>query len=152
LHASSDVDGAILRYMHLRLPEQAADEILQTFDTHEVYDRLADPALKDVVHEAVWFCWEHGRANYSPSAERRRFMESYVAGRIPTAKLLDEAWIACQAAEKDALRVGLLQQVREPEQAQSGAPDLDALQDDEIDRLYHGTLRKIAADSRKSIV
>ena len=80
------------------------------------------------------------------------FMESYVAGRIPTAKLLDEAWIACQAAEKDALRVGLLQQVREPEQAQSGAPDLDALQDDEIDRLYHGTLRKIAADSRKSIV
>jgi hypothetical protein len=74
-------------------------------------------------------------------------MRSYVAGRIPTARLLDEAWACCQADERDAMRASVLGQVCNDEP--SSAPDLDNLSDDDVDRLYHGTLRKIAANSRR---
>ena len=72
-------------------------------------------------------------------------MQSYVAGRIPTVRLLDEAWAACQAQERDATRSGLLQQFSKPDDAQE-APNLDGLSDEAIDSLYHRTLRKIAED------
>jgi hypothetical protein len=36
--------------------------------------RVADPELARIVREAVWFCRENGRPNYSPTPERRRFM------------------------------------------------------------------------------
>lgn len=40
-------------------------------------------------------------------------MQDCVAGRIPAARLLDEAWAACQAGERDALRVGVLRQAND---------------------------------------
>jgi hypothetical protein len=70
----------------------------------EGLDTVAAPEYKRLLEETVYFCWGHGRANYSPTRERRQFIQDYVAGRIPTARLLGEAWNACQAAEKDALR------------------------------------------------
>lgn len=70
----------------------------------EALDTVAAPEYKRLLEETVYFCWGHGRANYSPTRERRQFIQDYVAGRIPTARLLGEAWNACQAAEKDALR------------------------------------------------
>jgi hypothetical protein len=73
-------------------------------------------------------------------------MQSYVAQRIPTARLLDEAWVACQAEEKNAMRASVLGQIEE--QKQASALDLDSLNDVEVDRLYHGTLKRIANDSR----
>ena len=71
-------------------------------------------------------------------------MKSYVAGPIPTAALLDEAWRPCQEAEKDAARMGVLQQANEPEKT----PDLDKLSDEEVGYLYHGTLRHVAEQAR----
>jgi hypothetical protein len=59
--------------------------------------------------------------------------------------LLDEAWAACQAAEKDALRSTLFGQVTRAELEQQ--PDLDNLSDAEIDKLYHGALRKNAVEA-----
>ena len=75
-------------------------------------------------------------------------MQDYVAGRIPTARLLDEAWAACQTAEKDGMRSGLLGQASETQSTKPNMPDLEELDDDEVNRLYHATLKKIAADSR----
>jgi hypothetical protein len=112
----------------------------------DVLEEIADPEFSSVVREAVWFCWENGRPNYSPSRERRLFMQNYVAGRIPTARLLDEAWAACLAAEKDALRVGVLQELSGKE-TPSSTPDLDSLSDEEIEMLYHRTLKQVAADT-----
>jgi hypothetical protein len=71
-----------------------------------------------------------------------------IAGRIPTARLLDEGWAAYQLARKDAMRSWLLQQFNEPDNAQD-APNLDGLSDEAIDSLYHRTLRKMAEDSRR---
>ena len=73
-------------------------------------------------------------------------MRSYIAGRIPTARLLDEAWAACQADEKNVLRNTVLQQVEEGEDK---TPNLDSLSDEEVQTLYRGTMRKIAAESRR---
>lgn len=114
----------------------------------DALDEIADPALTNIVREAVWYCWEQGRPNYSPSPERRKFMREYIAGRIPTARLLDEAWAACQAEEKDAMRASVLGQVSKNTTPQP--QDLDALDDDEVDHLYHSTLRKIAKDSHRA--
>jgi hypothetical protein len=143
--ASGDVEGAVGRYLQLRLPEQASEMWLYSTSLQEALDTIAAPEYKPLVEEAVWFCWSHGRANYSPTRARRQFMQEYVAGRIPTARLLDEAWAACQAAEKDALRSTLFGQVTpsEPEQQ----PDLDGLSDTEINRLYSGALRRNAVEA-----
>jgi hypothetical protein len=109
-------------------------------------DTLAAPYYTRLGEEAVWFCWGHGRANYSPTRARRQFIQDYVAGRIPTAHLLDEAWAACQAAEKDALRSTLFGQV--PSQAErEQQPDLDSLTDSEINKLYTNALRQNAVEA-----
>jgi hypothetical protein len=144
---SGDVDGAISRYLLMRAPEDIADVLLNAPTLSDALDEIANPAMAKIVSEAVWFCWEQGRPNYSATHDRRRFMREYIAGRIPTARLLDEAWAACQAEEKDALRDSVLGQAREKEES---VPDLDGLTDDEVQHLYRGTLRKVALDSRRA--
>lgn len=143
--ASGDVEGAVGRYLQLRMPEQASEMWRYSTSLQEALDTIAAPEYKPLVEEAVWFCWSHGRANYSPTRARREFIQEYVAGRIPTARLLDEAWAACQAAEKDALRSALFGQVTPAQTEQQ--PDLDSLTDKEIDRLYNGALRTNAIEA-----
>jgi hypothetical protein len=109
--ASGDVEAAVGRYLQLRLPEQVSEIWVYSTSLQEALDTVAAPEYKRLLEEAVYFCWGHGRANYSPTRERRQFIQDYVAGRIPTARLLGEAWNACQAAEKDALRSTLFGQV-----------------------------------------
>lgn len=145
--SSKDVDGAISRYLLLRSSEETAQTFINAPTITDAMDEIADPALANIVREAVWFCWEQGRAEYSPTAERRRFMRGYVAGCIPTARLLDEAWAACRAEERDGMRASLIREFG-TEGTGSTAPDLDSLDDSDIDRLYHATLRQVAKDSR----
>jgi hypothetical protein len=145
---SGDIEEAIARYVLLRAPEEKTDAFLDAPTATDALDEVAGPDLARVLREAVWFCWENGRPNYSPTPERRRFMQEYIAGRIPTARFLDEAWSACQAAEKDAMRTGLLQQMNQPDDTRQDAPNLDGLSDEAIDSLYHRTLQKIATDAR----
>jgi hypothetical protein len=143
--ASGDVEGAVGRYLQLRLPETASEMWMYSTSLQEALDTVAAPEYKRLVEEAVFFCWGHGRANYSPTRARREFIQDYVAGRIPTARLLDQAWDACQAAEKDALRSALFGQVTTSEVEQQ--PDLDSLSDMEINKLYTGALRKNAVEA-----
>ena len=77
-------------------------------------------------------------------------MQTYVASRIPTARLLDEAWAACQAEEKNVMRASVLGQI--DDKTEPTAPDLESLDDAEVERLYRETRRKIASDSRRLIV
>jgi hypothetical protein len=140
--STGDIDGAISRYLHQRLPEPVANHLVEAFGQEDVFDQLADPQWKKIVEEAVWYCWSYGRSNYSPTNERKQFMQTYIAGRIPTGPLLDQAWKACQEAEKDVMRSAVLQQVGEP--GQDSAPDLDRLSDEEVESLYHRTLWHVA--------
>ena len=143
--SAGDVEGAVGRYLQLRLPEQASEMWLYSTSLQEALDGIAAPEYKGLVEEAVWFCWSHGRANYSPTRARRQFIQEYVAGRIPTARLLDEAWAACQAAEQDALRSALFGQVTSSDPERQ--PDLESLSDTEINRLYSGALRRNAVEA-----
>jgi hypothetical protein len=61
--------------------------------------------------------------------------------------LLDRAWQACQAAEKDALRSALFGQVTPGQNEVSQQPDLDDLSDQEINRLYTSALRTNAVEA-----
>lgn len=144
--SSGDVEGAVTRYLQKRLPEDVAEMWMYSTSLQEAMDDIADPLYKHILAEAVWYCWEHGRPNYSPTHERRFFMQRYVAGRIPTARLLDEAWRACQQAEKDVTRGTILGQLEtrstEPEQ------DLDNLSDQQVDSLYHASLRQFAEEAK----
>jgi hypothetical protein len=145
--ASGDVEGAVARYLQLRLPQAASELWMYSTSLQEALDTIAAPEYKKLVEEAVWFCWGHGRANYSPTRERRRFIQEYIAGRIPTARLLDEAWATCQAAEKDSLRSALFGQVTSPQAEVEQQPDLDSLTDQQIDNLYQGALKKNAVEA-----
>jgi hypothetical protein len=144
--SAGDVEGAVARYLQQRMPEQASDMWMYSTSLQESLDVAAAPEFQHLIEEAVWFCWGHGRPNYSPTRARRQFLQEYVAGRIPTARLLDEAWAQCQAAEKDALRSALFGQVK-PQAELEQQPDLDNLSDQQIDSLYHGALRKNAVEA-----
>jgi hypothetical protein len=148
--ASGDVETAVGRYLQLRLPEQVSEIWVYSTSLQEALDTVAAPEYKRLLEEAVYFCWGHGRANYSPTRERRQFIQDYVAGRIPTARLLDEAWNACQAAEKDALRSTRFgqfpsQSLRKPNGNSNWI--LIALGDTEINKLYTGALRNNAVEA-----
>jgi hypothetical protein len=145
--ASGDVEGAVGRYLQMCMPEQASEMWQYSPSLQDALDTIAAPEYKRLVEEAVWFCWGHGRANYSPTRARRQFIQEYVADRIPTARLLDEAWATCQAAEKDALRSALFGQVAPGQNEVSQQPDLENLSDQEINRLYNGALRQNAVDA-----
>jgi hypothetical protein len=121
---SGDIEGTIARYLLLRAPDQKSDAFMDACTASDALDEIADPEVSRLVSEGVWVCWENGRPNYSPNPERRQFMRDYIAGRIPTARQLDEAWSACQTAERNAMRSGLLQQITEPDDTQH-PPNLD---------------------------
>lgn len=146
--ANGQIDDAIARYLQQRLPEEVAFRLAETFDLEQIYDELSDPAWKSCVDEAAWFCWKNFRNDFRPTQERLDFMQSHLAGRIPTVTLLDTAWAVCQAAEKDAMRSAVLGQTSEPEQV--AEPDLDRLSDEEIGALYHRTLRRMAEDAKQA--
>jgi hypothetical protein len=148
--AAGDVEGAVTRYLQFRLPQQVSEMWIYSLTPQDALDDIADPKYKQILAEAVWFCWEHGRPNYSPTSDRRNFMQAYVAGRIPTARLLDEAWRSCQHAESNASRSGILGQLSEPEEnhPENVETEIDRLNDSDVDRLYHHTLREYAKTAR----
>lgn len=105
LAANGDVLGGIVEYIKGRISEEAGYEVAFT-----LADPLAfstDPAMRPILEEAVWYCWQAYRKDFSPSPERRRFMHDYCAGRFVTVGLLDAAWEECKRVERDATRSAL---------------------------------------------
>jgi len=56
-------------------------------------------------------------------------------------------WVACQAEEKNVMRASVLSQI--DDETETRTPDLESLDDAEVERLYRETRRKIASDSRR---
>jgi hypothetical protein len=147
LAANGAVLDAMVEYIKHRLSQDACDEV--AFMLSEPSEFTIDPAIRPILEEAVWFGFENSRHDYSPTPERRTFLRHYVAGRFLTLELLNAAWKACQEFERDALRSGILGQVQ-PAGDQAQQVDLDSLSDEEVNNLYHRTLRTIATDFRGS--
>ncbi len=150
--ASGDVEGAVTRYLLKRLPEDVAEMWMYSTSHQEALDDIARPEFARIIEEAVWFAWENGRPNYQPTPERRQFLREYVAGRIPNARLLDQAWATCQAAERDALRSGLFDHRNTSQPTAPVEENLNDLSDDEVRELYQRTRSHIAKDlSRRPV-
>lgn len=63
-------------------------------------EAVLDSVYSSVVEKAVLWIWEQAQDSYTPSAERRAAIRKYLAGRFPTAKLLNAAWLAVQRQEE----------------------------------------------------
>lgn len=111
--------------------------------THSPF--TTDPQMRPILEEACLFCWEAYRKDYSPSADRRRFLRDYSAGRFITVALLDAAWEECKRVEKDSMRSALFNHVgNEAVEPIESSSSLDRMDDAGIDDLYHRTLREYA--------
>jgi hypothetical protein len=109
---------------------------------------LNDPNYRQVCDEAVWSVFADITYDYVPSAEREAYMQRHCAGRPVTLALLQTAWAACQKHEGNYARQEIISQVR-PETQPPTERELDALQDNEIDALYHSSLRALADSYRR---
>ena len=145
LAANGDVLGGIVEYVKGRISEEAGYEIAFTLDDPLAF--TTDPAMRPILEEACYFCWEAYRKDYSPTPDRRRFLREYCSGRFVTVALLDAAWEECKRSEKDMMRSALLDQV-DTEEAEAPA-SLDRLDDAGIDNLYHQTLREYARSVKR---
>ena len=144
LAANGDVLGGIVEYVKGRISEEAGYEVAFTLEDPLAF--TTDPEMRPILEEACLFCWEAYRKDFSPSADRRRFLREYCAGRFVTVALLDAAWEECKLAERDAMRSGLFNQVGNEavERIEGPLPSLDRMDDAGIDDLYHRTLREFA--------
>ncbi len=151
LAANGDVLGAITTYVAGRISEDAANEV--AFSLLEPLSFTTDPSMRPILEEACWFCWEAHRKDYSPSADRRRFLHDYCGGRFVTVALLDAAWEECKRNEQVATRSSLLSQFgnEAEETTDRSSGSLDRLDDTAIDNLYHRTLREYARAAKRQL-
>ena len=149
LAANGDVLGGITEYVEGRLGEDAGFQA--AFVLEDPLKFTTDPAIRPVLEEAVFFCWENYRKNYSPSPARRKFLHDYCAGRFVTVGLLDAAWDECKCVERDATRSSLLRQTEHNGNSRSGddAFTFERLDDAGIADLYHRTLREYAQSAKR---
>jgi hypothetical protein len=128
-----------------RIGEEVADDLC--FALADPMDFTADPTYRAIFEEAVLYCWECYRHDYSPTPERRQFLIDYAAGRFLTMALLNAGWEACKQAEKDYTRSAVLQ-VNHPATEQQQL-DFDSLSDEQIADLRTRTLRLHAQQIRR---
>jgi hypothetical protein len=110
---------------------------------------LHDPNYRQVCDDAVVTVFEANQADYAPTPERERYLLRYAAGRPLTLMLVEQAWRACQQHEQWHERGQILEQYQRPEQTPPpSAKEIDALSDEQIDKLYHSSLRALVTQRR----
>jgi hypothetical protein len=147
LAANGDVLGAITQYVEGRLGEDAGYQAAFVLD--DPVALTTDPQIRPVLEEAVFYCWECARHNYSPTPARRRFLREYCAGRFVTLALLDAAWEACKESEKSAARSALLTQVERRPSQRVDESAIDELDDASVSDLFHRTMREHARTTKR---
>jgi hypothetical protein len=136
LAQAGHVDQAIYEYMHAALDEEPT------------LDMLDDPSYRPACDAAVEFVFEAAQLDYAPTPERRSYLTRYAAGRPLTLALLQQGWASCQAAEQRYDRSEVLRPLRQREEQVPTQQALDALDDDEVEKLYRGALKNYAASVR----
>jgi len=113
-------------------------------------DILNEPDYEQVTNEAVFTVFEASQADYAPTREREQFLLRFAGRRPLTLGLLQAAWRACQANEQKHERGQLLTAFQQPEERQPPTErQLDELDDSQVDRLYHDSLKKYAQQFRR---
>jgi hypothetical protein len=119
--------------------DEAVGEFLRcSLDGDEpTMELVNDPSYRNLCNDAVLNVFENAQLDYVATPERQRFFLRYAGNRPLTLALLQQAWRACQANEQRHERNELmgvhekLQQTKPPT-----VKEIDALADDELDRLY----------------
>lgn len=137
LAQAGNTQGAIDQYLRYALDE----------DTLSL-DIIADPAYRGVLDTAVMFCFEVATADYAPSDERRNYLLRYAAGRPLTFPLLNQGWQTLKAREANYTRTEILESAQRREFAPPSLQQMDEMDDEAFDRLYHDTLRSYATSVR----
>lgn len=157
LGQTRNLDGAE-KLTVMRLAQSGRiDEAIEKFlscaldDDQPSIDILTQPAYRGACDTAVLYVWEVATPDYTPTAEHRAFIQRYCAGRPMTIQLLQSAWAACQENERRSQRGELLSQWQQPEEeAPPTQKEIDALDDDAVDKLYHQSLAAYSAQVRRS--
>lgn len=145
--ANGDVLTAICDYVQYRIGEDAADQV--RFGLADPLSFTADPANREILEEAVLWCWQRYRKDFWPTLERLEFLKRYAAGRFLTVALLDAAFENLKVHEKDATRATVLGQVRNSQNKQPSLADFDEMSDEEVSRLKTAALREYARQNRR---
>jgi hypothetical protein len=141
LAQGGQVDAAIGRY------------ICAALDGEEpTMEMVSDPTYRPVCDAAVWAVFKDITNDFVPTAEREAYIKRHVAGRPVTIELLQSAWAACQRAEQSYARQEVLAQAQGPESRPVSARELEGLSDEEVDSLYHRSLRQYAQAVRPGVV
>jgi hypothetical protein len=101
-------------------------------------EMLNDPRYTGACNAAVFFVFSATQLDYQPTPEREAYMLRYAGARPLTIPLLQQAWRSCLQHERRADRSELIASF---EPTQPTPKDIDALEDNDVDRLYHDSLR-----------
>jgi hypothetical protein len=98
----------------------------------------------------VLFVFETATVDYVPNEERRSFLLHFAAGRPLTFPLLNQGWQTLKAREASYARTEMLDSFQRPRETQPPtAREIDALDDEAVDRLFHDSLRAYANSVRQ---
>ena len=110
---------------------------------------IQDPRYRALCDDAVWIVWEVVTDDYTPSPTREAFLRRHCGERPITIPLLNAAWVELKRRESGYARSELLGQVQRPAEPEPvTAKQIDALDDESVDRLYHESLRAYATSVR----
>jgi hypothetical protein len=140
LALTGQTEAAIEEFLHCSLPDEEL-----------TIDVISNPAYRNACDQAVMFVWECATADYTPTDERRAYVHRYAAGRPLTLNLLSAAWQDLKQREASYARHELLDQFQRPEDTPPpSAKEIDALDDDQVSRLYHGALKEYVNSFRRA--
>jgi hypothetical protein len=132
--------------------DEAVGEFLRcSLDGDEpTMELVNNPSYRNLCNDAVLSVFENAQLDYVATPERQRFLLRYAGNRPLTLALLQQAWRACQANEQRHERNELMVFMRSCSKTKPPTvKEIDALADDEVDRLYQDSLRAYANSVRQ---
>jgi hypothetical protein len=138
LAQAGNIDAAISEYLKCSLDGEEPD-----------MDMLNDPAYSDACNNAVYAVFLDSQFDFAETAERRSYLLRYSGSRPLTLALLQQGWAACKANELRHDHSEALRPLRQRETQAPTQPELDELDDSQVDSLYHASLRQYANDIRR---
>jgi hypothetical protein len=141
----------VIRLSQSGQTQEAIDQFLRYSldDDSPSIDILSDPDYRGALDTAVMFVFETATVDYVPNEERRSFLLHFAAGRPLTFNLLNQAWQTLKTREASYARTEMLDTFQRREATAPTVKEIDALDDDAVDDLYHRSLRHYANSVRQ---
>jgi|HubBroStandDraft_4_1064222.scaffolds.fasta_scaffold240362_2 hypothetical protein len=115
-------------------------------------EMMYDAALVPIMDKCANFCWFHSHPHALDTPGWHTYKNRILAGRPVTFDLLDAIWLRYQNHLENERTQSTLRQIEAPDEPEETPREslekLNALGDDEIDDLMHGTQRQFAREAR----